>query len=101
MDKCHRILHPKIKSYQQARKLDELTPDELEAVHYLIDYILSIDTLYVRDFLIVSVLLNFEDQFFEVQFLEYLESLIVKGLEDVKYRTIESVRHILTLVLLW
>lgn len=82
----------KLKAISQARKLDELTPDELEAVHYLIDYILSIDKLYVRDFLIVSVLLNFEDQFFEVQFLEYLESLIVKGLEDVKYRTVESVR---------
>mgnify|MGYP000943168393 CR=1 FL=1 len=75
----------KLKAISQARKLDELTPDELEAVHYLIDYILSIDTLYVRDFLIVSVLLNFEDQFFELKFLEYLEKLIIKGLEERKY----------------
>ena len=82
----------KLYAISQARKLDELTPDELEAVHYLIDYILSIDTLYIRDFVIVSVLLDCQDQFFEVQFLEYLESLIVKGLEEVKYRTAELAR---------
>lgn len=74
------------------KKLDDFTPDELEAIHYLIDYILSIDTLYIRDFAIVSAILDFEVQCFEVQFLEYLESLIVKGLEEVKYRTVEFSR---------
>ena len=58
----------------------------------MIDYILSIDTLYIRDFAIVSAILDFEVQCFEVQFLEYLESLIVKGLEEVKYRTVEFSR---------
>ena len=82
----------KLSTISQAKKLDELTPDELEAIHYLIDYILSIDKLYIRDFVIVNVLLNFEVQCFEVQFLEYLESLIVKGLEEVKYRTVEFAR---------
>ena len=54
----------KLYAISQARKLDELSPDELEAVHYLIDYILSIDTLYIRDFVIVSVLLDCQEQFF-------------------------------------
>ena len=81
----------KLYAISQAWKLDELTPDELEAVHYLIDYILSIDTFYISDLGVVNSLLQFEEQFFEVQFLEYLESLIVKGLEEVKYRTAEFV----------
>ena len=67
----------------------EFTPDEVEAVHYLIDYILSIDTLYFRDFTIIFVLFQFEEQFFEVQFLEYIENLIVKELDKVKYITVE------------
>ena len=79
----------KLYAISQARKLDELTPDELEAVHYLIDYILSIDTLYFRDFTIIFVLFQFEEQFFEVQFLEYIENLIVKELDKVKYITVE------------
>ena len=70
----------------------EFTPDEVEAVHYLIDYILSIDTLYIHDFSIVITLLSFEDQFFEVQFLEYLENLIVKGLDEVQYKTLDFAR---------
>ena len=70
-------------------RFSEFTPDELEAVHYLIDYILSIDTLYFRDFTIVFVLFLFEEKFFEVHFLEYLENLIVKELDKVKYRTVE------------
>ena len=82
----------KLATSKRSMRLGEFTPDELEAVHYLIDYILSIDTLYIRDFVIVSVLLDCQDQFFEVQFLEYLESLIVKGLEEVKYRTAELAR---------
>ena len=82
----------KLYAISQARKLDELTPDELEAVHYLIDYILSIDTLYIRDFTIVLILFLFEDKFFEVQFLEYLENLIVKGLDNFKYRTVDFAR---------
>ncbi len=74
---------------KHSRRLDEVTLDELEAIHYLIDYILSIDTLYIRDFVIVNVLLDFEGQFFEVQFLEYLENLIVKELDEVQYRIVD------------
>ncbi len=70
------------------KNLDEFPPDELEAIHYLIDYILSIDTLYIRDFTIIDTLLRINTQFFEVQFLEYIENLIVKGLEEGKYMTI-------------
>lgn len=82
----------KLRTCKRARRLGEFTPDELEAVHYLIDYILSIDTLYIRDFTIVITLFQFEDEFFEVQFLEYLENLIVKGLDEVKYRTVDFAR---------
>lgn len=81
----------KLNISKRAQRLGEFTPDELEAVHYLIDYILSIDTFYIRDLGVVTSLLQFEEHFFEVQFLEYLESLIVKGLEEVKYRTAEFV----------
>ena len=92
----------KLRTCKRARRLGEFTPDELEAVHYLIDYILSIDTLYIRDFTIVITLFQFEDEFFEVQFLEYLENLIVKGLDEVKYRTVDFARlYISQLVLIW
>lgn len=82
----------KLCSIDRSKKVDKLAPDELEGVHYLIDYILSIDTLYIRDFGVVITLFQFEDQFFEVQFLEYLENLIVKGLDEVKYRTVDFAR---------
>ena len=77
------------------KNLDEFPPDEVEAIHYLIDYILSIDTLYIRDFTIIDILLRINTQFFEVQFLEYIENLIVKGLEEGKYMTI-TFEHIYT-----
>ncbi len=79
----------KLCTYNQAKKLDEFTPDELETVHYLIDYISSIDTLYIRDFGIITNLLQFNAQFFEVQFLEYLENLVLEGLEEGKYTTMD------------
>ena len=68
-------------------KMDELTPDELEAINYLINYIFSIDTIYIRDFIIIETLFGFNEQLFELKFLEYLEKLIIKGLEEAKYRT--------------
>ena len=79
----------KLLTSQRSMRFSEFTPDELEALHYLIDYILSIDTLYFRDFTIIFVLFLFEEQFFEVQFLEYIENLIVKELDKVKYITVE------------
>lgn len=71
----------------QGKKIDELAPDEVEAIHYLVDYIFSIDTLYIRDFITIEVLLLFKIQCFELKFLEYLEKIIVKGLEETKYVT--------------
>ena len=71
----------------QGKKIDELAPDEVEAIHYLVDYIFSIDTLYIRDFTVIEILLMFRIQCFELKFLEYLEKLIMKGLEDSKYIT--------------
>ena len=69
----------------QAHKTDELTPDEVEAINYLVDYILSIDTLYIRDFTVIEILLGYKVQCFELKFLEYLEKIILKGLEETKY----------------
>lgn len=66
----------------QENEMDKLTPDQVEAIHYLVDYIFSIDTLYIRDFTIIEILLQFNIQSFELKFLEYLEKLIIKGLED-------------------
>ena len=82
----------KLCTMNQAKKFDEFTPDEVEAVHYLIDYILSIDTLYIRDLAIINGLFLYEGQFFEIKYLEYLESLIVKGLEEVKYKSEDFAR---------
>ena len=66
-------------------KRDELTPDVVEAINYLINYMFSIDTLYIRDFRIIELLLLVDGQYFELKFLEYLEKLIVKGLEEAKH----------------
>lgn len=77
-------------------KLDELTPDQVEAINYLLNYIFSIDTLYLRDFTIIEILLLFKTQCFELKFLEYLEKLIVKGLEETKHRTERFSRRYVT-----
>ena len=66
----------------QESEMDKLTPDQVEAINYLINYIFSLDTLYIRDFTIIEILLQFNIQSFELKFLEYLEKLILKGLED-------------------
>ena len=75
----------KLVTINETKTLDECTPDEVEAIHYLIDYISKIDTLYISDFFIIELLFNVPDQFFELKFLEYLEKLIIKGLEEGKY----------------
>ena len=66
----------------QENEMDKLTPDQVEAINYLINYIFSLDTLYIRDFTIIEILLQFNIQSFELKFLEHLEKLILKGLED-------------------
>ena len=71
----------------QGNKLDELTPDQVEAINYLLNYIFSIDTLYISDFVVIEFLLMLNIQCFELKFLEYLEKIILKGLEDSKYVT--------------
>lgn len=77
----------KLSIIEYKNKIDELAPDEVEVINYLIDYIFSIDTIYIRDFTIIELLFEFDIQFFELKFLEYLEKLIIKGLEETKYRT--------------
>ena len=62
-----------------------MPPDVVEAINYLVNYMFSIDTLYIRDFLIIELLLMFDGQYFELKFLEYLEKIIVKGLEETKH----------------
>ena len=74
---------------------DESTPDVVEAINYLVNYMFSIDTLYIRDFLIIELLLTFDGQYFELKFLEYLEKLIVKGLEETNI----CLNHFLTDIL--
>ena len=66
----------------QENEMDKLTPDQVEAIDYLLNYIFSIDTLYIHDFTVIEILLTFKIQSFELKFLEYLEKLILKGLED-------------------
>lgn len=81
------ILKLFILNQEKENTIDKLTPDEEEAVNYLLNYIFNIDTLYLRDFNIIELLLMFKIQFFELKFLEYIEKLIMKGLEDSKYIT--------------
>lgn len=75
----------KLVTINETKTLDKCTLDEVEAIHYLIDYISKIDTLYISDFVIIELLFKIPDQFFELKFLEYLEKLIIKGLEERKY----------------
>lgn len=77
----------KLDILNQSHETDELTPDQVEAINYLVDYIFKIDTLYIRDFVIIEILLVYKTQCFELKFLEYLEKIIVKGLEETKYVT--------------
>ena len=76
----------KLSIIEYKKQIDEMSPDEVEVINYLVDYIFSIDTIYIRDFIIIELLFEFDIQFFELKFLEYLEKLIVKGLEETKYR---------------
>ena len=80
----------------QGKKIDELAPDEVEAIHYLVDYIFSIDTLYIRDFTVIEILLGHKVQCFELKFLEYLEKIILKGLEDSQNDEYFSRRYAIT-----
>ena len=77
----------KLVSITTIKTLDKCTPDEVEAIRYLIDYIFKIDTLYIRDIIIIDNLFKIPNQFFELKFLEYIEKLIIKGLEERKYIT--------------
>ena len=87
------ILKLFILNQEKENTIDKLTPDEEEAVNYLLNYIFNIDTLYLRDFIIIETLLMFKIQFFELKFLEYIEKLIMKGLEDSKDITDLSYRR--------
>ena len=77
----------KLAILNQVDKMDELTPEEAETINYLVDYIFSIDTFYLHDFTIIEILLGYKVQCFELKFLEYLEKIILKGLEETKYVT--------------
>lgn len=77
----------KLAILNKVNKMDELTPDQVEAINYLVDYIFSIDTLYIRDFTVIEILLGYKVKCFELKFLEYLEKIILKGLEETKYVT--------------
>ena len=76
-----------ILNLEKGFKIDKLTPDQVEALNYLINYIFSINTLYIRDFAVIEIILLFKVKCFELEFLEYLEKIIMKGLEDSKYIT--------------
>ena len=82
----------KLAILNQVDKMDELTPEEAETINYLVDYIFSIDTLYIRDFTVIEILLGHKVQCFELKFLEYLEKIILKGLEETKYVTLNFPR---------
>ena len=53
----------KLVTINETKTLDECTPDEVEAIHYLIDYISKIDTLYISDFLLLNFFLMFRTNF--------------------------------------
>lgn len=86
----------KLSILNQENEMDKLTPVQVEAINYLLNYIFSIDTLYIRDFTIIEILLSFKIQCFELKFLEYIEKLILKGLEDSQNDEYFSRRYAIT-----
>lgn len=86
----------KLSILNQENEMDKLTPVQVEAINYLLNYIFSIDTLYIRDFTVIEILLSFKIQCFELKFLEYLEKLILKGLEDSQNDEYFSRRYAIT-----
>lgn len=86
----------KLSILNQENEMDKLTPVQVEAINYLLNYIFSIDTLYIRDFTIIEILLSFKIQCFELKFLEYIEKLILKGLEDSQNDEYFSRRYAMT-----
>lgn len=86
----------KLSILNQENEMDKLTPVQVEAINYLLNYIFSIDTLYIRDFTIIEILLSFKIQCFKLKFLEYIEKLILKGLEDSQNDEYFSRRYAIT-----
>ncbi|WP_203180056.1 helix-turn-helix domain-containing protein [Streptococcus mitis] len=91
----------KLATIDQVKTLDNITADELEAINYLKEYIISLDTLYAYDLTIITTLLSFKIELFEIGFLEHVEKTIVKALEDSKNKPIDFTHtHSQTAILL-
>mgnify|MGYP000849936399 FL=1 len=91
----------KLATIDQVKTLDNITADELEAINYLKEYIISLDTLYSYDLTIITTLLSFKMELFEIGFLEHVEKTIVKALEDSKNKPIDFTHtHSQTAILL-
>lgn len=81
----------KLSTMGQKKTLDDCTPDELEAINYLKEYILSLETLYSYDLALISILLLFKIRLFEIGFLEHIEKIIIKALENAKNKSVSFI----------
>lgn len=88
-----------IRIANSSKKLELFTPDELEAIDNLINYISRLETFYTYDFLILDTLFNIVNLPFEEKFLEYLEKVISKNLENSKSKSAYySILHVSPLI---
>ena len=79
--------------------LELYTPNELEAVDNLMNYISRLETFYSYDFVILDILFGIVNLSFEENFLEYVEKIIINNLENSKPKsTYSSTVHINPLI---
>ena len=71
-----------------SKTLELYTPNELEAIDNLINYISRLETFYAYDFLILDILFHIVNLPFEEKFLEYVEKIISNNLENSKSKSI-------------
>lgn len=82
-----------------SKTIELFTPDELEAIDNLINYISRLETFYAYDFLILDILFNIFNLPFEEKFLEYVEKVISNNLENSKSKSAySSIIHIAPLI---
>lgn len=83
----------------KSKTIELSTPNELEAVDNLMNYISRLETFYSYDFYILDILFNIRNLSFEKKFLEYLEKIISNNLENSKSKSpYFSVVHISPLI---
>lgn len=75
-----------------SKTLELFAPDELEAIDNLMNYISRLETFYTFDFILLNTLFNIINLPFEEKFLDYLEKVISKNLENAQSKSVYYAR---------